>query len=526
MTTEGEGDNVEETGNNHFLFNLNRYAKERCSNADFFVIVRTTRKRHSTSFNILESSDDENYELSEDGSSEDEWRYTRKKSTQRKLKPRPARTLKKSLAENAKRLKTEFNETIRPTSPGVLSSEETNSDAPKPDTTTIETTKSLETEENKPVVTFMCDVIDKVAILEETNEIDYSLIRSSSSIRSPDGALMKCDSSIKTEQLDTKIKKENVDAVVKVENTTVKNVKPDKDQETDADTVIILSDDDDEVPGDSNTVVLNCNILQTYASPILTGNETTTTSPATPTIRVRPLEQISNSPTPGFDGTASPTITQGITPGIPFSTVPQNMPSIPFPSPVGSHAPTTNSPDFSAPVIAPPRMRGTRGSPRSSRQSSRGRVRTPNASPRTRASPDVRCLTPRSTSRRRPTSNYSPRSRFSTPPRLDSISLNDISPSGTVIRNGLDSITITPTKKSPERPPVQRRLFKSEVEGIITARETGYVVSLANGRFFPLSQVQVEKLREQNNGALPTKLRIPVPSDVAASIETRIVIED
>ncbi|XP_065223385.1 uncharacterized protein LOC135847662 isoform X2 [Planococcus citri] len=79
----------------------------------------------------------------------------------------------------------------------------------------------------------------------------------------------------------------------------------------------------------------------------------------------------------------------------------------------------------------------------------------------------------------------------------------DISPSGTVIHTGTGSVTITPRKIVPEKPPKQRKLFKNEIEDL-----------------------QVEKLREQHQGALPIKLKIPVPSDVADKIEPSFLIED
>lgn len=108
--------------------------------------------------------------------------------------------------------------------------------------------------------------------------------------------------------------------------------------------------------------------------------------------------------------------------------------------------------------------------------------------------------------------------------------MKNISRNGTVIVNGSNSVTITPRKIINERPPLQRTLFKNEIEGVIAARsENGilrYVVNLANGTHMPLTNLQVIKLREQNNGILPTKLKIPVPSDVAAKIEPSFLIED
>ncbi|XKL65019.1 hypothetical protein PGB90_005105 [Kerria lacca] len=136
---------------------------------------------------------------------------------------------------------------------------------------------------------------------------------------------------------------------------------------------------------------------------------------------------------------------------------------------------------------------------------------------------------------------YKPRKLFSNDPSTvniktlspsfkNSISLKNISRNGTVIVNGSNSVTITPRKIINERPPLQRTLFKNEIEGVIAARsENGilrYVVNLANGTHMPLTNLQVIKLREQNNGILPTKLKIPVPSDVAAKIEPSFLIED
>lgn len=106
----------------------------------------------------------------------------------------------------------------------------------------------------------------------------------------------------------------------------------------------------------------------------------------------------------------------------------------------------------------------------------------------------------------------------------------NISPNGTVIHTGTGSVTITPRKVIPEKSPAQRKLFKNEIEGTITCRNIEgtlrYVVNLANGTFIPLSDLQVEKLREQHKGALPIKLKIPVPCDVADKIEPSFIIED
>jgi len=52
------------------------------------------------------------------------------------------------------------------------------------------------------------------------------------------------------------------------------------------------------------------------------------------------------------------------------------------------------------------------------------------------------------------------------------------------------------------------------------------VVKLANGMCQPLSSSQVGELRKANHSVLPTKIRIPVPTDVAATIEPRFLIED
>lgn len=107
---------------------------------------------------------------------------------------------------------------------------------------------------------------------------------------------------------------------------------------------------------------------------------------------------------------------------------------------------------------------------------------------------------------------------------------NNISPNGTVIHTGTGSVTITPRKVTPERPPVQRKLFKNEIEGTISCRSVRgtlqYVVNLANGTHIALTNFQVQKLREQHNGVLPVKLKIPVPCDVADKIEPSFLIED
>lgn len=69
-----------------------------------------------------------------------------------------------------------------------------------------------------------------------------------------------------------------------------------------------------------------------------------------------------------------------------------------------------------------------------------------------------------------------------------------------------------------------------EIEGAIGIHSNNgalqYVVNLANGTHVPLTNEQVQKLREGNNGALPLKLKIPVPMDVAEKIEPCVVIDD
>lgn len=77
---------------------------------------------------------------------------------------------------------------------------------------------------------------------------------------------------------------------------------------------------------------------------------------------------------------------------------------------------------------------------------------------------------------------------------------------------------------------IQRRPLVREIEGTIGIHSDGghmqYVVNLANGSHVPLSNDQVQKLREGNNGVLPQKLKIPVPADVAEKIEPCVVIDD
>ncbi|KAK7604715.1 hypothetical protein V9T40_005901 [Parthenolecanium corni] len=127
-------------------------------------------------------------------------------------------------------------------------------------------------------------------------------------------------------------------------------------------------------------------------------------------------------------------------------------------------------------------------------------------------------------------SSRTPSTTQTTPNLKDSSSLKNISPTGAVIYSGSNSVTITPRKVVPDKPTVQRKLFKNEIEGIIAVRHEGgilkYVINLANGTHMPLTEHQVTKLREQNGGRLPTKLKIPVPSDVAAKIEPSYLIED
>lgn len=78
--------------------------------------------------------------------------------------------------------------------------------------------------------------------------------------------------------------------------------------------------------------------------------------------------------------------------------------------------------------------------------------------------------------------------------------------------------------------PTQRKPLVREIEGTIGIHSDGglmqYVVNLANGTHVPLSNDQVQKLREGNNGVLPQKLKIPVPTDVAEKIEPCVVIDE
>lgn len=75
-----------------------------------------------------------------------------------------------------------------------------------------------------------------------------------------------------------------------------------------------------------------------------------------------------------------------------------------------------------------------------------------------------------------------------------------------------------------------RRPSVREIEGTIGIHSNSgnlqYVVNLANGTHVPLSNEQVQKLREGNRGVLPQKLKIPVPTDVAEKIEPCVVIDD
>lgn len=76
----------------------------------------------------------------------------------------------------------------------------------------------------------------------------------------------------------------------------------------------------------------------------------------------------------------------------------------------------------------------------------------------------------------------------------------------------------------------QQRLSVREIEGTIGIHSIEgrlqFVVNLANGSHVPLSNEQVQKLRDGNQGVLPQKLMIPVPADVAEKIEPCVVIDE
>lgn len=77
---------------------------------------------------------------------------------------------------------------------------------------------------------------------------------------------------------------------------------------------------------------------------------------------------------------------------------------------------------------------------------------------------------------------------------------------------------------------MQRRPSVREIEGTIGIHSDNghlqYVVNLANGSHVPLTNEQVQKLRDGNRGVLPQKLKIPVPADVAEKIEPCVVLDD
>lgn len=80
------------------------------------------------------------------------------------------------------------------------------------------------------------------------------------------------------------------------------------------------------------------------------------------------------------------------------------------------------------------------------------------------------------------------------------------------------------------KPMMQRRPSVREIEGTIGIHSNNghmqFVVNLANGSHVPLSNEQVQKLRDGNRGVLPQKLKIPVPADVAEKIEPCVVLDE
>lgn len=91
------------------------------------------------------------------------------------------------------------------------------------------------------------------------------------------------------------------------------------------------------------------------------------------------------------------------------------------------------------------------------------------------------------------------------------------------------NITIVPKMVTITDPKEKAYIFR-EIEGTIGIHSNNgtlqYVVNLANGTHVPLTNEQVQKLRNGNNGALPLKLKIPVPMDVAEKIEPCVVLDD
>lgn len=520
-------------------------------------------------------SDEHSGSYDSESDSEDEWTSSDSKRKKKKKTRQPAQTLKKKLAEKTKTLRKSF-ESVSPAAKPTDASPVAASNETKQTNSEIVKNAEAASETGKPAVIETEGEAKEKTVTESAAEVKTAMIESeikekpavTRSISLPLPKIVKVEPNIQVNDIpklepEIRLKEEKTDIKEeqKDEPANDKLITPTKSVKNDA--VIVLSDDEDEPPPKNQPVVLNCSITKTFASPLLAGPPVSLPLSNSPL-----LNHLTSPPLVSSSLPTSPLINQDFVPSplqpsnpslISSQTPPVPNPSM-IPTPVNSTPPTTPSnvcrirvnPEFQvSPGSNVYLTSGNNQLNSSGSLSSRGRnnslPRTPVSAPRSRAvSAQKTSYKPRklfserspapvvrSPARATMTPKRTPvaRTPARAPVRLsNSISLNSISPSGSVIRRGCNSVTITPRKKSPERPPVQRKLFKNEVEGVIAARaENGvlrYVLNLANGTHLPLSNLQVQKLREQNNGVLPSKLKIPVPSDVAAQIEPSFLIED
>lgn len=488
---------------------------------NFFVdtngrFVETTGSRNRISYSLkpythllqdTDDSDDADGSDFESGSgSDDDWVESKKrKRKSQSFNIAPVQTLKKKLAEKTKALRKSASKPSKPPEPVEMSS-----------------SQEFRVKAEIP--------IGRPQLKVETSEVKVE----------------KTDLKVKTESIvtaDFEVKIKPLEPVdIKIKKSEVLEMEKPKNNEPVVVTYSTMKNSSNISPyllasGPTNTATPFA--LDPAATPVPPTSPSQTPS-AIPTLSSSPM-----TPVPTLTGTptsvpVNPCIAPNtsLTPPVPRIRIRSNLASPAFrnsltvpsrlPAPVipSGPRPRLRTPTPRAPRARAPRTPQFHRSPVSpSLVNSVGRPRRPAPSPiPTAHSRPFGGIQSPAVSPRIPSN--SPR----TPNLKDSSSLKNISPTGAVIYSGSNSLTITPRKVVPERPPVQRKLFKNEIEGIIAVRHEGgvlkYVVNLANGTHMPLTEHQVTKLREQNGGRLPTKLKIPVPSDVAARIEPSYLIED
>lgn len=512
----------------HFTLILSHFV---VFNFNFFFIetngrTRFSLKPHTT---LLRDSDDsdaaagiyDSEESEEDSESEDEWTESSAKKRKKKsqsIKVPPAQTLKKKLAEKTKALRKNAIKTNKPAEP-------------------VESSKPVEEFQIKPEI----HVVRQFKV-EIANEVK---------VEKPDPKV-KIESTVSTEA-EAMIKPSELSANIIIKKTeTVSEVEKPKKNEPVVLTYSMVKDSSNISPyllaGTSIPTSFDLNAspvassspVPVATSPSLTSSPcvTSTTSPTLPNTNLTPpapsppvprIRIRSNLASQAFRNSLTNPCRPLMSPMIPAGPRPRMR--APTPRTPRARAPRPRMPYQRSPVS--PALTNSLGRPRkpspipSAHSRPFGGLPSPTVSPRT---PTNVQRTPTNVQRTPTNVQRTPANIQRTPTLKDSTSLKNISPSGAVIYSGSNSVTITPRKVVPERPTVQRKLFKNEIEGVIAVRhEYGvlkYVVNLANGTHMPLTEHQVAKLREQNGGRLPTKLKIPVPSDVAAKIEPSYLIED